>query len=395
MMKVAVSAGGRFHAFNLAGQLVQRNALAKFFTFSCSTQDYLHIPRHLIAQQWPCRLLDLAFSRLHGERVFNRTSFNLYKDSLFDRCVARALSHSKLHYDIFVVWANYGLASIEQARKRKALIIIESGSAHIKEQAELLAGEYANNEITNTPVNPKTIARVTQEYAAADYITVPSSFARNSFIKHGIPAEKLLMVPCGMNLGPFLASSATEPRDKKFRVIFVGLLCLRKGVHYLIEAWNNLDLPEDQCELLLIGTLHADLSHVLKGKKLKRNIIFYGATSQENVRKLYTQSSVFVLPSIEDGFGMVMGEAMAAGLPVICTTNTAAGDLVIDGQTGSIIPPGNTQALASSMAWYYHYPEACIVMGNAGKQCVPAFSNQAYGTRIHTTYTDLLTQRRP
>ena len=297
-MKIIVSAGGRFHAINLASKLAQHGHLEHLFTFSFTNNDRTLIPPKNVTQVWLCRFLDQVFERCRLGRVIDKTLFNFYKDTLFDWCVARQLGSfsflptmqperhpreggdpDKLktkvrdesldpvlqrddktfsldnHIDLFVVWANYGLRSIPQAKKRGALVIVESGSAHIKEQAELLTSEYQKYGLCQNPVHPKTIARMTKEYALADYIMVPSTFVYNSFLKHGIPAEKLLTVPCGMNLEAFLRarilrqaqderlgkyfqdtpilSAHGEPvePDERFRVIFVGLLCLRKGVH--------------------------------------------------------------------------------------------------------------------------------------------------------------------
>ncbi|MFA6527146.1 MAG: glycosyltransferase family 4 protein [Candidatus Babeliales bacterium] len=412
-MKIIVSAGGRFHAINLAGHLAQRGHLEKLFTFSASRQDHALIPKKKIARIWQGSFLDTMFQRLRLGRVVDKTMFNFYKDTLFDYCVARQLdSFAGMtgEFDIFVVWANYGLRSIPVARKRGALVIVESGSAHIKEQYELLTHEYKKYGLSTHPVDQRTIKRVTQEYELADYITVPSTFVFNSFIKHGIPAEKLLTVPCGMNLAPFLASArilrqAQDEREllsvhgepvephERFRVIFVGLLCLRKGIHYLIDAWNNLDLPEDSSELVLVGHLQADLAHVLKRKKLKKNIIFYGSTDQATLKNLYAESSVFVLPSIEDGFGMVMGEAMASGLPVICTTHTAAHDLVSEGKTGFVIPPGDAGALADKLRWCYEHQDESAQMGHKGRQAIQEHAHTRYSDTITQLYQELLAHR--
>jgi glycosyltransferase involved in cell wall biosynthesis len=398
-VKIVISAGGRFHAFHLAQQLAQRNALAKFFTFSYTSNDQKYVPARQVKNINSCMIADFAFTKLRLSRLFNKTSYNVFKDNLFDRHVQKEVSHLK-NFDLFVGWAHYALKSLHAARLAGATIIIESGSCHILEQQKLLQEEYALHGLTYPPIHEKTVAKMLQEYAQTDYIMTLSEFSYQSFIKQGICEKKLLKIPCGFDVEFFekkpettIALESLKITRKKFRVIFVGLISLRKGVQYLLDAWIKLNLPEHETELVLVGVVQQDFQKVYQRVAHKKNIIFYGSSNRETLRTLYHSSSIFVLPSIEDGFGMVIGEAMASGLPVICTTNTGAPDIITTAEHGFIVPIRNADALAEKISWCYTHQDSAAQMGAAGKIRVKEFTWDAYGERVFETYHKIVSEK--
>lgn len=389
-MKIAIAAGGRFHAFHLAQQLEKRNSLEKLFTFYYVSNDKKDISQNLVCNSKINQLLDYLFSRLRLSKFIKRSDFFVLNDNLFDYWLSRKIKKIP-QLDIFVGWAHYCLKSFENIRKTGAKIIIESGSCHILEQLKLLQEEYDKFGIKFHPVHKKNIEKMLFEYEQADYIMTISNFVYNSFLKQGVPAKKLLKVTCGIEVEYFLdQSNKLIKTDDKFRVICVGLLGLRKGIPYLLDAWEKLNLPVENTELLLVGNVQQDLNQVLKNLKIPKNVIFYGSTNKKTLAQLYKNSSLFVLPSIEDGFGMVIGEAMATGLPVICTTNTAGQDLIEDKKHGFIIPPQNSNILAEKILWCYKHKDESVQMGKVGQQHVKQFSWDNYGENVFQTYEALI-----
>jgi glycosyltransferase involved in cell wall biosynthesis len=389
-MKVVIAAGGRFHAFHLAHQLEKRNALKKLFTFYYTKTDSNYVSSNLVLNNNFISVLDLSFSKLRFSRFFNSSNFNVFKDNLFDSWQnKKILSEGKI--DIFVGWANYFLNSLQNIRKTGAKVIVECGSTHILEQNQLLQSEYENFGLKYCPINKNNITKVLSEYDQSDYIMTCSSFTQNSFIKHGIKKEKILKVPYGVNLDFFVSEKNLEQkRDDKFRVICVGLMCLRKGIPHLLSAWKKLGLPENQTELLLIGNLQKDLKLVLKNMSLPKNVIFYGAADKNNLLKLYKTSDLFVLPSIEEGLSMVIAEAMACGLPVICTTNTGGEELIEDKKEGFIVPIRNSEALAEKILWCYKNQENAKQLGLAGQTKIKSFTWDVYGEKVYQVYKKIL-----
>lgn len=386
-MKVTVAAGGRFHALHLAAQLSQRNSLEKLITFSYTSTDKQVIPENLVAQSKLCKFIDQSYCRLRLGRIIQPSTLNVFKDNLFDRFIAKQLQSSK-PFDLFVGWAHYVLKSIPLIKKKAGHLIIESGSCHILEQQEILQKAYKELGLLYPPIHPANAYKMVKEYELADYIVTPSSFARASFIKHGVPAEKMIVVPCGVDTQFFRVENKLEPA--KFTVIFVGLLSVRKGVHHLLEAWQKLALPESEAQLILVGSLQKDLYQILPNYKLASNVIINGPTDKHSLKKLYSQSSVLVLPSLEDGFGMVIGEAMASGLPVITTTHCAGPDLIEPGKNGFVVPAANSNSLAEKISWCYHNRAATDEMGKFAQQKSSLLSWDIYGNTIYKVYQKIV-----
>lgn len=402
-MKVVVSAGGRFHAINLAQQLNKKCCLQKLYSFSFTKADQHKIDKNhetdtsLVSTINSCKFLDLAFQKLRLAHFINSSVFNSFKDNLFDSLVAHKIKKLE-HIDIFTGWANYSLKSLALAKKLGAKTIIESGSCHIKEQQLLLAHEYDQWGLAFKPIYQPIIDKMEQEYNQTDYIMTLSDFSYQSFIRQGISPKKVLKTPCGIDVDffrrPFIPG-IDKPQSflsttKNFRVIFVGMISLRKGIPYLIEAWNKLNLPESSTELILVGNIQKDMYQVLKKLELKKNINFFGSCNRNDLKKLYQESNVFVLPSVEDGFGMVIGEAMASGLPVICSKNTGANEIIQDNQHGFLVQAQNFEALAEKILWCYQNPDLSKEMGALGKKRILDFSWDSYGNNVFEIYQNIL-----
>lgn len=386
-MNVVVSAGGRFHALQLAGQLQKRDSLQQLFTFDYTQRDTNLVAPSKVKSITSCKIMNDLFVKLQLARFCDKTRFNIFKDNLFDRLVSKQIEHLE-GVDLFVGWAHYALATLPAARKAGAKIIIESGSCHILTQQELLMDEYKRWGLSYTPIHERTIKKMLEEYAQADYIMTLSSYAQQSFIDQGIAPEKILKVPCGVDVEFFMNPSPRK--HKKFRVIFVGLATLRKGIQHLVQAWAKAKLPEAETELVIVGPIQRDFAQIKTQLLIKNNVMFAGPTDRTTLRILYQESSLFVLPSLEDGFGMVIGEAMANGLPVICSTSTAAPELIRHGEHGFLVQPADVDDLAEKIQWCYENREAAWLMGQVGQKQIQNFTWDTYGHNVYTQYQKVL-----
>jgi len=160
------------------------------------------------------------------------------------------------------------------------------------------------------------------DYNNAHTIAIPSQFSKDSFISYGFSEAKLVHVPYGVNLSNFQSTSTYANRP--FRVLFAGSLSLRKGVGYLEEAFLKANLPNS--ELWFVGPTTDETSHIFKSHDSRISIL--GSFPQAELVNFYNRSTVFVMPSIEEGLAMVQAQSLACGLPLICTTNSGGEDLL-------------------------------------------------------------------
>jgi starch synthase len=184
-----------------------------------------------------------------------------------------------------------------------------------------------------------------EQYALSDLILANSEFVRQSFIEAGIPSEKVVVVP---GASPVIQTKGPASRvTKPLRFVSAGSQSIRKGTIYLLDAWRRLRSHND-AELWLVGksTLPSQLYEGLPGK-----VVIKPAVSQAELFDIYSKSAVLVLPSLCEGFALVILEAMAHGLPVITTANSGSGDFVEDGVNGWVVPIRDPRELALRLEW--------------------------------------------
>lgn len=386
-MKVIISAGGRFHALHLAHQLEKQGHLQCLYSAAYQKTDQHYVNKKHVRLFRIGKYADLIFEKFRLSKLIPLSWWYSWKDGLFDRWVARDLK-KRASSDLFIGWAHYFLESLPQIKKTGATLVLESGSMHILEQQKILQEEYKKFNIQAPPIHQKNISKMLAEYQAADYIMVPANHVAQSFIKQGIVAEKLRIVPYGVNLERFYPAIQ---KPSFFRILFVGQVGLRKGVYYLLEAFKKLQLP--YAELIIIGNMQPDFTLIYKQFALEKNIKFLGAMSSQELAAWYRQASIFVLPSLEEGVAMVQAEALASGLPLICTTNSGGALFIENNDCGFVLSVRDEVALAEKIKFLYDNPEVVEQMGKKAVQKAQQFSWDAYGKRVIEVYKELMERK--
>ncbi|MEA5592812.1 glycosyltransferase family 4 protein [Rivularia sp. UHCC 0363] len=204
-------------------------------------------------------------------------------------------------------------------------------------------------------------------YNAAAAIITFCEWAKKSLIAdYGIPAEKVTVIPPGVDLRKWhftpkekLHSTATNP----LRLLFVGGDFARKGGYTLLEAFRN-GLDQD-CTLDIV-TKDINLKQELSGTQIRVHCDL-NANSQA-LRQLYEQADIFVFPTEADCFGIVVSEAMAAGLPVITTDVGPLREQVEHKVNGLIVPPSDVSALKNAVQTLKNDPAKMTAMGAVSRQ---------------------------
>jgi len=381
-VRVTITVLGRFHLFHLARQLQDHNLLARLIT----SYPKFEVTKYGIH---PEKIKSLLVHEIHNRawRKINRFTESLINPQylIFELFDLHAARHLKTQSDIFVGLSGHTLYSLRRARNLGAKTVLERGSSHMLYQKKILEEEYDRVGIRKEVVHPKVVERELQEYQEADVIAVPSQFVKETFLQQGVSEARLIQVPYGVDLTNFYPA---PKNDKVFRVIYCGAISLRKGVHYLLQAFAELNLP--QAELWFIGPMTEEIKPFWR-QWASPSIRHQGPFPERELYKYYSQGTIFCLASIEEGLAMVQAQAMACGLPVICTKNTGGGDIVRDGKDGFIVPIRDVEALKEKILYFYENPDACAAMGESARQRVQTgFTWSDYGEKMIAAYRQLL-----
>ena len=252
-----------------------------------------------------------------------------------------------------VAYSYYARGAFACGRKQARHRILFQVHPHPKPVRALLREEIDRVPLARCSLEVETELRLrgadfdkfAGEAALATAWIVASSYTASTLAASGIPRSRIHVIPYGVNPEIYPERKRSPDLAKPFTVIFVGSLIQRKGLYDLLDAVRR--LKTKQIRVVLRGRGYVDkniLSH-FSGLDLD---IRHGAPTQDLVRDLHN-ADVFVLPSIAEGFGHSILEAMSCGLPVITTPNTCAPDILTPGRHGAIVPIRDSEALAAAI----------------------------------------------
>jgi glycosyltransferase involved in cell wall biosynthesis len=210
------------------------------------------------------------------------------------------------------------------------------------------------------------------EHDLASVIVSASTFTKQTLIENGVSPERIRVNPLGVDYEDF--KSPELDNNQKLRFGFVGAIKATKGIPLLLEAWEKLGARNS--ELWLVGSASKKTKSLLPQLP---GLQYKGPIPHVELPSLLQQCDVFVFPSYFEGFGLVILEAMAAGLPVITTTATAGPDIITQGHDGFIIEPGNVYALVNKMEFCLHNRDRVTAMGANARKTAERFTWDAYG----------------
>ena len=386
-MNISIIVGGRFHAFNLAEQLNKNNNLKQLIT---------SYPKFFVNQNYKIskdKIKSIIIKEIVQRSFFyNLLNLNDLLTKYFDHKASQLIDFNNL--DILIGWSSFSLNSFKKSKNKKCIKILERGSTHIDFQTEILEEEYNKNNSKPRLPSQYIIDKEKEEYEIADFITVPTDFAKHTFLSKGFDKHKIIKIPYGVDLNEFKINLSLNKKTKseKFRIIYTGAVSIRKGVIYLLKAFNDLNLKNS--ELLIIGNIDNELIPIIKKYFLNEKIIFKKSVKQSELSKHYSISNVFVTCSLEEGLSMVQLQAMSCFLPIICTKNSGGEEIVDQNINGYIIPIRDVNILKEKILFLYSNPSVCREMGiEAEKKIKNNFSWEIYGKNVIETYQKLLLKK--
>jgi glycosyltransferase involved in cell wall biosynthesis len=297
----------------------------------CGAYRPTEIPSDLI------RAFGLPDQVLRKLATYDRSHWMAHLQTMvFDAWAARRLESA----DVLLVWYKCGLRSMQRAQAMGMVTVGQWGNVHPRQQYDVLAEEYARWGLQRR-MPRAVLARALAEIQRADYLICPTEQVRFSFGAEGVPETKLITIPNGVDLDHFRPAADLPARP--FRVLFVGQIGFRKGVPYLLQAWQRLGWRD--AELCLAGNVDAEMRPLLARFADLPGLRLLGYRADPVT--LYQSAHVFAFPSLLEGSAKVNFEALACGLPVVVTAN--AGSVARDGVEGCIVPARDPDGLAAAL----------------------------------------------
>ena len=396
-MQVTVAHAGKQHSYRHAMSMQELGVLRRYITSTYYKRDKLPdrlirwIPRvdRALQKRW----LDGLDSRLIQRHLLlelpeiwqrsflkntSRSELAMFaRDAGFDRWVA-----ARFACESEVFWGFQGscLESLKAAKNAGRTAVCEFSTAHVTAAARILSEEAEKHPewaatISNFRFPDWYRERLEQEPLHADVCIAASAFTQQSLLEVGIPRGQIQILPLGADVDQFQFLSRTS--DGPLKVLFVGGIGQRKGIKYLLQAIKNLN--SSNIELRLLGPLPGDTTPLDEWSRWYK---YLGKTDQAGVVREMQQADVLVLPSVFEGFGLVIVEAMATGLPVIASTHSVGPEVIDNGVHGFTLKPDDVSGLEAKLDWCASHRSSLLEMGRCAAERAKAFSWNAHRVRL-------------
>lgn len=356
-----------FRTFHVAKEAYKKGYLKEII---CRGNFQRIIPKKYIKSVFPLyRLLNLGMSVISQYliRTFPARRMQLH---LFDMLVSRKLRKEGSKAEILHIY-EYAPRTVKEAKRRGMKVVLDTQMAHVNAAVEILGKKKKGDE-------EEVCARL------ADKIIASSEFVVKTYIDAGVPKEKMELIPHGVDIKKF--SAMKHSKTKKFTCLYVGTIERRKGVEYLLKAWERLDLPN--AELVLCGRINLTMKEIIPKFKKNKSIVFTGFT---DTRPYYRSADVFIMPSLFESSSKVLYEAMAVGLPIITTPN--AGPPFKDRTAGLIVPIRSAKAIADKISYLKTHPAVGKKMGKIGRDMAKRLTWDIYGKNLMGVYRKMFSKK--
>jgi glycosyltransferase involved in cell wall biosynthesis len=232
-------------------------------------------------------------------------------------------------------------------------------------------------------------------------IAVSNAVAKSTIAREKIRPHLIRVIYNGIDVTKFNSSNGSSSEWRRvlgipkesFLVSFVGRFGPEKGIPFLLKGFSAAAKNVKNLHLILIGDgpLKEELRHEIVFHDLLKNVTLIGWS--DDVASLLKTVDLLVLPSLNEAFGLVLLEAMAAGVPVIGANVGGIPEIIRHEKTGLLVPPGSPEAIAASIAWIHENPEAVQRMITQARDMVnDRFTSKAMARSVEELYLDLLSR---
>jgi starch synthase len=394
---ITVGHSGKQHSYRHAKAIQRLGHLLRFVTSGyykpesfpdrlfarLSRIDGLLRRRHLetldasrVIRRWDLEVPELAARALLGNGDVSGSLVH-QRDARFDRWTAKYWARQG---DIYWGFQGSCLQSLVAARRAGAIAVAEFAAVHVTLVMRLLKAEAKRHPEWADTIGAVRLPgwyrrRLEREPHVADYCIAASSFAKRSLVAAGVAEPRVKILPLGADLTQFMETARASRGT--FRILFAGKIGQAKGIKYLLEAFRR--IRAKTIELVLVGPVLGSGKALAAYSGLFTHL---GQLDQGSLVQQMRTCDVLVLPSLTEGFGLVIPEAMATGMPVIASTHSGGPDLIEDGLDGFVLEPDDVDGLAEKLDWLATHRQQACAMGRAAAVKARTYSWEAHERRL-------------
>ncbi len=359
---MAISATNPCHLYDLALELHAVGLLGAYYSGYPGWRLKPPAGFPLRAHSWRTVLVYGALRLPARWRPAPRDLFR-WQDAAFDRWVGRVMEPA----DVVHAMPGQCIETFRAAQRLGMIRVLNHATGPVREWVRIMRPEYERvglNVEKVTPYNAAWLAGYDEAVALADWHCAASTVVRDQLIRDGVPAERIFIVPYGADTQTFHSMGARR-EGVEFRMVFAGQFGLRKGIRCLLDALGMAtDGEAASWRLDAYGSRLPEAEGDLASYRGPVPLRFHGAVGRAVLAEVFRSSNVLVLPSLEEGFGLVVPQALACGLPCIVSDAVGAADLIEHRVNGSVFPAGKADALLAELRWWAANPR--VVTCDAG-----------------------------
>jgi GT2 family glycosyltransferase len=346
--RIAMAATNPCHLYPMARVLAREGVLSAYYSgypkWKLPGSDAVPVQTHslrTLAVYGALKFLPQVL-RPKSEKLFQ------WQDVAFDRWVSTQLNATDFVHGL----PGQCLEIFRQAQDKGIRTVLNHATGPVKNQVQVLKAEYerAGLDLGELSYLDETLRkRHREEMELADFHCVASTIVRDQLVRdEKIDVNKIWVIPYGADQDVFYPRRGEGPKD--FRIIYAGQYTLRKGLRFLMEALA--EVAEPGWRLDCYGPQWDGATPRLETDGIKCPVEFHQAIPSPQLAEVFRNSSLLVLPSLEEGFGLVVVQALNCGIPCVVSDCVGAADLIEQRVNGSRFPSGNSHALAEELRWW-------------------------------------------
>jgi glycosyltransferase involved in cell wall biosynthesis len=347
-VKISISATNPCHLYPLALELAKRASLGCYYSgypaWKLAPPDGLPVRTNSLRTNIVYGLLKFFPESLRP----NSRDLFLWQDHGFDAWAGRSLDAC----DFIHAMPGQCLRTFEKAKSLGIRTVLNHATGPVREWVRIMEPEYRRAGLRLADVCPydaEYFRREEREYALADFHCAASTVVREQLEKNGVPREKIMLIPYGADRSVFFPAPAPAA-NKTFRIVFAGQVGLRKGLKTFLDALESAKRSDWRADFY--GAVLGEAKPDLAAYRGETPLEFHGAVPQPALAEAFRRASVLVLPSLEEGFGLVVPQALNTGLPCIVSDRVGAKDLIRHRENGSVFQVKNSAALLDELFFW-------------------------------------------